>query len=35
MLKDMRLGLKLGLGFGVVLLLTLIVAGIGYRECAA
>ena len=31
MLKNMRLGLKLGLGFGVVLLLTIIVAGIGYR----
>jgi methyl-accepting chemotaxis protein len=31
MLKDMRLGLKLGLGFGVVLVLTLVVAGIGFR----
>ena len=31
MLKNMRLGLKLGLGFGVVLLLTIVVAGIGYR----
>ena len=35
MLKDMRLGLKLGLGFGVVLLLTIVVAGIGYRGMKA
>ena len=31
MLKNMRLGIKLGLGFGIVLLLTIVVSGICYR----